>query len=315
MRDRGPARIEAAAGSSWQIEDALPTLRERVRAATDVSPRRVSRLIQLALMGAAECARGHALAPDCGLYLASGQGALADSVDVFTQMFVDGQAPKPISFVNTLSNTSCFYVAKVLGLSGPSQFVSSSALPLESALSLALLDLARGRVAQALVGGVDECVLPLSDHRKRLRTRPDAPLGEGTHWMLLSAARAKLVPGHDDADGIGTLRSVAELPHRAAFAAWLDDAPIDASACAVAFGAGVGDSDDERAWLEHATRGMRRVDYAPRAHYYETVTGAALCDFVTGSLAPDRSTTALLHVNITPDGRFGAFIAERARPA
>jgi hypothetical protein len=291
--------IHAAAGVSWGIESELPALREAVREACGQSLRRVNRLIQLALIGSARCARGRALDARCGLYLASGQGALQDSVDCFVQMFVDGRPPKPISFVNTLSNTVCFYVAKVLGLSGPNQFVSSSALPFESALTLARLDFERGLVRQALVGGVDECVLPLADHRKRLRTAADAPLGEGSHWLLLGS-RPESVP-------LGRLVDVRELAERDALARWLDRLAIDRATWRLAFGAGI--EPDDGAWLSARLAGLATFDYAPRRAYYETVTAAGLCAF----LEAERGVPAtLLHVNASRDGRYAACIVQRA---
>lgn len=321
MSGPAQARIRAAAGLGWRIDGALPSLRDAVKEATGVSLRRVNRPIQLALIGAVRCARDVALEPACGLYLASGQGALQDSVDVFTQMFVDGQAPKPISFVNTLSNTSCFYVAKTLGLSGPNQFVSSSALPFESALSLALLDLARGRIAQALVGGVDECVLPLADHRKRLRTPDDAPLGEGSHWLCLERdpSSEKSLSLEQDlsleldvphAHDLGHLHAVRELPSPDALVAWLRSLRSEAATWAVAFGSGIADAD--RGWLTNAAGGLPIVDYRPHAAYYETVTGAGLCAFLRRDPSLACDATTLLHLNVTQDGRFGACIVSRA---
>jgi hypothetical protein len=301
----GEAHVYAAAGFGWRVDGPLPSLKDAVKEATGASLRRINRLIQLALVGAGRCAREVKLAPDCGLYLSSGQGALQDSVDVFTQMFVDGQAPKPISFVNTLSNTSCFYVAKTLGLSGRNQFVSSSALPFESALSLALLDLSRGCIAQALVGGVDECVLPLADHRKRLRTAADAPLGEGSHWLCLG--REPELEGGQRA--IGRLHAVREMPDRDAFAAWLGTLELDRTQAAIAFGSGIAATD--HGFIQSAAQDLPAIDYRPRDAYYETVTGAGLCAFLRREPPFTIEATTLLHVNATPDGRYGACLLSR----
>ena len=298
MRPAAELEIHAAAGVSWSVEAELPALREQVREACGQSIRRVNRLIQLALIGSGRCARGRALDARCGLYLASGQGALQDSVDCFVQMFVDGQPPKPISFVNTLSNTVCFYVAKVFGLSGRNQFVSSSALPFESALSLAVLDFQRGLIPQALVGGVDECVLPLADHRKRLRTSDDAPLGEGSHWLLI---------GRGCAAPLGRLVDVREFASAAGLARWLDGLALDASSWQVSYGAGIEPPD--RARLEARLPGLATFEYAPRSAYYETVTAAGLCAFLGAQGGP----ATLLHLNASRDGRYAACIVTRAR--
>lgn len=297
MRATAGLEIQAAAGVSWGVEGELPALRELVREACGQSIRRVNRLIQLALIGSVRCARAGALDSSCGLYLASGQGALQDSVDCFVQMFVDGQPPKPISFVNTLSNTVCFYVAKLLGLSGRNQFVSSSALPFESALSLAVLDVQRGVIPQALVGGVDECVLPLADHRKRLRTAADAPLGEGSHWLLLGRGSASTA--------LGRLVDVREFAGASGLARWLDGLAMDGPRWQLSFGAGIEAPDRDR--LEAALPGLATFDYAPRSAYYETVTAAGLCGFLGAAGGP----ATLLHLNASRDGRFAACIVER----
>ena len=65
MRANTELEIHAAAGVSWGIEAELPALRELVREACGQSIRRVNRLIQLALIGAAEEVPG-AVPERCG---------------------------------------------------------------------------------------------------------------------------------------------------------------------------------------------------------------------------------------------------------
>src|SRR5690606_18957723 len=148
--------------------------------------RRIGRFIQLALIGAGECIRQHQLPEGTAGYLSSGRGDLEVTLEVLVDMVEHGQPPKPLSFINTVSNSSCFYVAKTFGLHGRRQVVTRRQAPLESVLPLARLDVANGSTSTALVGTVDIVTLPLADHRERLQLPADAGVGEGSHWFLLA---------------------------------------------------------------------------------------------------------------------------------
>lgn len=171
-------------------QDDLPSLKEQVRAATGENVRRVSRFIQQALIGAGQCLQQHAAPPDTAVYLTSGRGDLGVTLEVLVQMIEHGQPPKPLSFINTVSNAACYYIAQQFGLHGRSVCVTRRYAPLESVLALAKLDLVTGQVPAALVGAVDICTTPLAEHRKRLRLPADHPVGEGSHWFLLAPASA-----------------------------------------------------------------------------------------------------------------------------
>ncbi len=51
-------------------------------------------------------------------------------------LFRDGGTPKPLSFVNTVSNAACYYVARALKLQSRSNFVCNRHLAFESVLQL-----------------------------------------------------------------------------------------------------------------------------------------------------------------------------------
>jgi hypothetical protein len=84
--------------------------------------------------------------------------------------------PKPIQFVNSLGSSSLYYVARNLGLGGSATFVSRRGTGLIAPLALAMIDLELGVATQALVGAVEECLLPLAAHPAR---------AEGSDWLLL----------------------------------------------------------------------------------------------------------------------------------
>jgi hypothetical protein len=125
-----------------------------------------------------------------GLYIGSRFAAMANTTAVHQKMFINSQIPKPANFINTLSNSAGFYVARNLGLESKNIFVSRGDCSMEAAMELAIQDLQAGRLQQALVGVVDEAVLPLRHHRQRLGVAEMTPLAEGSHWFLLTASFA-----------------------------------------------------------------------------------------------------------------------------
>lgn len=223
-------RIQAWASVDHPIADdssTLPALRERMTELCRKPFRRVDRFIQLALIGSARCAEAQAILPDCGVYLASAHGDIGISQDVIGRVVDQSGLPKPLSFVNTVSNAASFYVAQNLDLHGRSCFAISQGFEFEAALRLARFDLEQQRGSQALVGCVDECTLPLAAHRLRLGLPADAALAEGSHWLLLSTDSG---PGPE-------LLDMQWLPDAAAVAGWL--AEVNAPAACMLHDAGV----------------------------------------------------------------------------
>ena len=147
--------------------------------------RRSNRYIALAMLGALECVQGRRLEPDCGVYLSSGLGNIAESLAMMELALCEGVAPMPFSFINVSSNMAGFTLASQFGLHGRNLAVARRDNAFVAALELALGDLLGGRVSQALVGAVDECVWPLAMHRRRLQVAADSPLLEGSGWLLL----------------------------------------------------------------------------------------------------------------------------------
>jgi len=180
----GEYYAEITGGGAGDLEDLKPLLagvcRQRFR--------RIDRFTQLALLGSARCIRDRELLAATGLYISSGFGSIANTVKVQRQIMVDSGVPKPADFINTLSNSAGFYVARNLGLQSRNQFVGRDVAPLEAALQIATLDLEVGNVEQALVGVIDEIATPVEEHARRLGVVATAPLAEGSHWFLLRSA-------------------------------------------------------------------------------------------------------------------------------
>lgn len=164
----------------------LPSLEAELESLCRERFRRADRFIQLALLGSARCAQGRTLAPRCGLYLSSGLGPVGNNLALQQQLCRDKVLPKPFNFINTLGSSSGYYVAKNLGIAGPNLFISRRNGSFEAAMALAEADLEAGMVAQALVGVVEECTLPLDEHRARQRLAGvSEALVESSHWVLL----------------------------------------------------------------------------------------------------------------------------------
>ncbi|MEN8146122.1 MAG: hypothetical protein ABFR02_00720 [Campylobacterota bacterium] len=155
-----------------------------------VSPamiRRTDRFIQLSLLGAFQAVGGVELDKETALYMASGQGNLAVFKRLRDQRYIHKQPPKPVDFINSLSNTSGFYVAQFFGLQGKNLNVSRVSFVTQTLLLLAQNDLELAKVKKILFGGVDEFHEPVMFTRKTLGLCDETPLGEGSNWMLLSA--------------------------------------------------------------------------------------------------------------------------------
>ncbi len=166
--------------------NSLPDLNGEVKASTTKSFRRINRFTQLALIGSHRCASKVTIQSKTGLYLVSGQVSTDDIAKMQVTIFRDKQFPMPLSFVNTLGNTACFYIAKSLGLESINMCTTNYNFPFESLLTLVSLDFKRNQIKSALVGAVDECMHPLANHRRRLWLKDDLMLAEGSHWFYLS---------------------------------------------------------------------------------------------------------------------------------
>lgn len=287
-------RIVAWGDYYGAVAEQPPELKTLVKEATGQSVRRIDRFIQLALIGAGRCIGGRAIDADTAVYLASGRGDMEITVEVMEQLFRAGQPPKPLSFINTVSNAACFYIAQNFALNGRSSFICSRYFAFENALQLALLDLATGVVGSALIGAVDATVPPLHDHRRRLDLAEDTPVGEGSHWLWLSAdARA-------DAAAIVAVRSCVD---RAALLAWIAQLPAAARAGYISGGQFLAAAELQS--LQRET-GLQSFDYRAERTYYDSQSGAAVGAFLTRP--GGGSAEHLLHINADPDGRYTALL-------
>lgn len=273
-----------------ETDDALADLKPLVKEATGQPVRRVGRFIQLALIGAGRCLGGRTAPDDTAVYFTSGRGDMEVTVEVMEALFRDGEAPKPLHFINTVSNAACFYISKHFGLHGRSTFLCNRYFSFETALQLALFDLSSGVVKHALVGSVDIVTPPLPIQRRRLHLSSDTPVAEACHWLLLSA---------DPTGARGAIAASSVFGDRAAALEFARkaDAP---------FGA-VGQFGENEAFLRDA--GVSEIfDYRAGSAHYDSQSGAAISSFL------DAGSGALLHVNADPDGRHGVMLVRKTTP-
>jgi hypothetical protein len=291
-----PIYIYSTGDHYQHVNDAPAELKGLVQQTMGTHVRRIGRFIQLALIGAGQCAGG-SLPQDTAVFLGSGRGDLEVTLDVLEQLFAHAQPPKPLSFINTVSNAACYYVAQQLKLQSRSSFVCNRYFAFESVLQLALLDLEQGIVDSSLVGTVDVVVPPIARHRKQLDLVANAAIGEASHWLWLgtNASHRKplgeLIAAEHHADRAALMRSIADL-----------ELP---TTLAISGGQFLANEETSRLQLDLGI--TERLDYLTGRSYYDSQSGAAISTF----LANAEPGQYLLHVNADPAGRFSSFVVRR----
>ncbi len=233
-----------------------------------VSPkmiRRTDRFIQLALLGAHQTVGESVLDKETALYMASGQGNLAVFKRLRDQRYIHKQPPKPVDFINSLSNTSGFYVAQFFDLHGKNLNVSRQGLVTETILLLAQNDLELGKEREVLLGGVDELQEPVAFTKRSLGVCDDRLLGEGSNWMLLSAQKE---------GALASIEVVKKQMHLAEVKAYLQGVE---KSCKIAFGQ-LCSKETIDALLDGEM--IERFVYEESCGFYETAPLFALNHFV-----------------------------------
>ncbi len=294
---RRPILIRGCGDYYAPISETPPELGPLVKETLGAQVRRVGRFVQLALIGAARSFGGQPARPDTSVYLTSGRGDMETMAEVMIQLYRDGMPPRPLSFINTVSNSACFYVAKQFGLRGRSSFVCNRYFSFESALQLATLDIEMGVSSSALVGSVDIVLAPLAVHRRRIALASETPVAEAAHWLRLEAGEA--------GESGPRLTSIETLADRTALLAWLEAQAGDPSSAALA----IGQFGDERDIREIAANAgvTANFEYRKDRAYYDSQSGAAISAFLMQS----AQASTLLHVNQSAEGRYAAFAVTR----
>jgi hypothetical protein len=291
-------QIYAAGDHHHQLDDSLPELKALTQEVTGKAFRRIGRFIQLALIGAARCIPNKQTPADTGVYFASARGDLELTLEIMTQLFRDAQVPKPLNFVNTVSNAACFYLAQHFALQARSNFVCNRYFAFESVLQLATLDLSLGTVTSALIGSVDIATLPLAEHHQRLQLPANTTMGEGSHWLWIGPIDAHRTR-------LGELLAVKHCTDRNELLDWIKQQNLDNEHCQIAAGQFV--EADELARIQTDCGLQQQFEYRHQRGYYDSHSGAAIHAFLSDA----DSATQLLHINADSDQRFSAMLIRR----
>ena len=227
--------------------------------------RRTDSFIQLAILGVEQVQRGIEIPNNSALYLTSGQGNTGVFQRLCEQRFIEKSPPKPVDFINSLSNTAGFYISQFLNLNSKNSNFANHGFVVEMALLLAESDLHLGQEESVLLGGVDHCLQPKSFAVDALGLNKQCMLGEGSNWMLLNSCREN------------ALASIAVLPETfnlAEVAEFIDRQPCSIQ---LAFALRTPESAVNSLLLKGDNK---RFIYEHSVGFYETVVLYALNSFV-----------------------------------
>lgn len=238
-------------------------IKAALKIATGKVFRRTDRYIQLALLGAYRSREN--IQPDSALFIASGEGNLSVFNRLRDQRFIGHQPPRPVDFINSLSNTAGFYVAQYLNLNGKNLFLSHHGFPTQMVLLLAENDLKLKKQKQILLGGVDELLEPAAYTKKFLGICDDTILGEGSNWLTVSTQKK------------GALASVETMTEELKNEEVFDLISSLDSKSQVAFGMRT-NQEDIAVLMGSAQCG--RFDYESTCGYYETVPFYVMRHFI-----------------------------------
>lgn len=274
------------------VAEELPPLKSLVKDVIGHAVPRTGRFTQLALIGAG--AAGQDLPAHSAVYLSSGLGDVAATTEVLDAIYRDRQAPRPLSFIKTVSNAACFHVARELDIEGASIFVSNRYFAVEMCLKTALLDLQFGHIESALVGVVDIVVAPIAEHRERCGLPAGALLAEASHCLQLVAE-----PGPREV--LAALESICQFPDRESLLHWWHQQPGD-SVSSLALGQYM-PPDEGAQWL--AETGLPHFEYGQGIGHFDSRAGMLIREFI------ERGSQRLLYINRDPHGRYVAMLLAR----
>ncbi len=264
--------------------DTVPDLKAELKALSGKVYRRIDHFIQLAIIGAHKSAQGHTLSPDTAIFMTSGQGNIAVFDRVRDQRYIHKLLPKPVDFINLLSNSAGFYVASHLGLQGKNLFLAHQNFPVQMTMLAAQNDLKLGKQKCVLVGGVDEWISKQDLSKKLLGVDETTVLGEGSNWMLLDTQPQGAMGSFDmepkalDKSALQALLSSAEAGSKLAFSRSF--------------------SEKDAGEIMAANTHLQRYDYEASSGYYETLPLYALNSFLAGN-----EQGRLIHIDVNK-GRY-----------
>jgi hypothetical protein len=286
-----------AAGSCTTVlsEEKLLPLKDQVLEKTGIHIRRIGRFIQLALIGVGDCLQQKKPASDTAVYLASEHGDMETTLEVLRAMLIDGMPPKPLNFINTVSNAACFYIGNTFSLRGESHFISSVHGAFEKSLISAAVDLSVNAAPAALVGSVDIATLPLSHHQQRISGQSRHLYGEGSHWLYLAIKDMSAEMGKP----LAVIRSLCLLANLDLLKTSNSILPLAAEKYQGGLAVGIHLSLEDVRILQKMFPLAKVLRDGEDAPFYNSRSSAYLSDFVR---QPEQSS--MLYVNRDGDGNY-----------
>ena len=254
--------------------------------------RRVNKFILLSLLGARQCIHQRTLEADTAVYLTTEHGNLGETADVLDEIYAARSLPKPFGFINTMSSTAAFYLARNLGIRGRNITVSSQHLSFERGLELLKVDFAGGTERSALIGGVDESSLS--------RMNREEPAGRG--WRTVDGSGWFYVKSEKEG-ACGAFTEIMSFRDGPSCMRWIRERERS-TVEVVSFGALIG--DDEATALRETLRPAAEFDYLRDYGYSGSATACGVSLFVGLFQAK-----TLLHINRDQRGNYAVIELER----
>ena len=284
--------IHSASAFTGEANADINFLKEEIKRYTQENFRRVNRFILLSLLGALQCVHQQPLEAATAVYLTTEDGNLGETADVLDEIYESQSLPRPFGFINTMSNTAAFHLARNLGIRGRNITVSSQHLSFERGLELLKADFAGGAERSALIGGVDESSLSRMNRKE--------PTGRG--WRMVDGSGWFYVkPEKEGACGAFTeIMSFRDGPSCMRWIRERERSPAEV----VSFGALIG--DDEATALRETLRPAAEFDYLRDYGYSGSATACGVSLFVGLFQAK-----TLLHINRDQRGNYAVIELER----
>ncbi len=274
--------IYSASANAWPIDDQIPDLKTQIKLLCGRSFRRTNHFVDLAILGANRCVARTQKMPSsqCGVFVATGQGNVSDGIAIDQQIFVDQEMPMPFQFINVSNNLAGFYVAQSLDLNSANITISRRDYPFEAALEMASLDVQLSNLETCLVGGLDECSLPLNQHCQRMSLPVGTPLSEGSSWLHI---------GNNAQNAIANYQLFSPLASYEELIDTLNKTTIHPQ-CHLAGGYLM--DNKELLQISQALHISRQYNYLETARYHNTNSAYGIASFIE-----HQHGTHLLHIN------------------
>jgi hypothetical protein len=284
--------IHSASAFTGEANADIHFLKEEIKRYTQENFRRVNRFILLSLLGALQCVHQQPLEAATAVYLTTEDGNLGETADVLDEIYESQSLPRPFGFINTMSNTAAFHLARNLGIRGRNITVSSQHLSFERGLELLKADFAGGAERSALIGGVDESSLS--------RMNREEPAGRG--WRTVDGSGWFYVKSEKEG-ACGAFTEIMSFRDGPSCMRWIRERERS-TVEVVSFGALIG--DDEATALRETLRPAAEFDYLRDYGYSGSATACGVSLFVGLFQAK-----TLLHINRDQRGNYAVIELER----